>query len=206
MKSEIEKFSAHRELLTRISDADSAVDVRRELSELSKEDQRFIFERMMLASSDWEGLLNTLSEEDSELSVIVQSAREAVNSVVEGIESDEPFRFSSQIQAVAASPYLGLGNGVPYIRLIFKTAGGETIHSDQDLEDTLGIGTAVLQSVAESAQSMIQTLGIPPDRIAWGDEFEARLALAEEFTRTLRSLYDQHIRREGETVFSSEEN
>ena len=206
MKTEIEEFSARRELLTRISNAASPLDVRRELRELSKEEQRFIFERMMLDPSDWEDLLNTLSEGDSELSEIVQSAGEAVKSAVEEIESDEPFRFSSNIQAVNASPYLGLGNGVPYIRLIFRTSDGETIYSDQDLEDTLGIGTAVLQSVTESVQSIIRTLEIPPDRIVWGDEFEARLARAEEFTRTLRSLYDQHIRQEEESVFSSEED
>ena len=203
MKNEIEKFSVHRELLTRISNADSDRDVRRELSELPTEGQRFISELATLDESDWESLLRTLREDDLELSVIVESAGEVIKSFVEAAESDVPFRFSSRIQTVTAAPYLGIADRVPYIRLIFKTSGGETIYSDQDLEDTLGLGTAVLQSVAETAQAMIQTLGIQPERIVWGEEFEARLARAEEYTKTLRSLYEQHRRREEGPFLSS---
>ena len=206
MKNEIGEFSVHRELLTRISNASSDRDVRRELSELPQEGQRFIDELRTLDESDWASLLRTLRENDSELSVIVRSAREMIKSVVEEPESDELFRLSSGIQAVFASSYLGIGNRVPYVRLIFKTADNETVYSDQDLEDALGIGTAVLQMVAESARSMVENLGIQPDRIVWGDEFEARLARAEEYTSTLRNLYNQHRRQEEDSYLSSKDS
>ena len=206
MKNKIEEFSVHRGLLTRISNADSDRDVRRELSESPEEGQRFIHELTTFDESDWEGLLRTLREDDLELSVIVKSAKEVIKSFVEAAESDVPFRFSSRIQTVAAAPYLGIRDRVPYIRLIFKTSERETIYSDQDLEDTLGLGTAVLQSVAETAQAMIQTLGIEPERIVWGDEFEARLARAEEYTRMLRSLHDQHRRQEEGPFLSSKDS
>ena len=202
MKNEIGEFFVHRETLTRISNSDPDGDVRRELSKLPEDGQRFIYELTTLAESDWNGLLHTLREHDPELSVIVKSAREVIKSFVEEAESDVPFRFSSRIQSISAAPFLGIEDRALLIRLIFKTADRETIYSDQDLEDTLGIGTAVLQSVAESARSMIHTLGIQPDRIVWGDEFEARLARAEEYTRMLRSLYDQD-RRQEEVPFSS---
>ena len=168
MKNEIEEFSVHRELLTRISNVDSDRDVRRELSESPEETQRFIHELTTLDESDWEDLLRALREDDLELSEIAKSAREVIKSFVDAAESDVPFRFSSRIQTVAAAPFLGIVDCVPYIRIIFKTSEGETSYSDQDLEDTLGIGTAVLQSVAETSQAMIQTLGIQPDRIVWG--------------------------------------
>lgn len=206
MKNEVEEFSVHRELLTRISNADSDRDVRRELSESPEESRRFIHELGTLDESEWEDSLRTLQEDDLELSVIVESAREAIKSFVEAAESDVPFRFSSRIQTVAAAPFLGIGDRVPYIRLIFRTSEGETIYSDQDLEDTLGVGMAVLQSAAETAQAMIQALGIQPDRIVWGDEFEARLALAEEYTRLLRSLYDQRRRQEEGPCLSSKDS
>ena len=195
MKNEIEEFSVHRELLARISTVNSVQDVRKELSEMPDTDKRFIDKIVNFEESHWENFLNTLNESDSELSVVARSAREALKSAVEAAESHEPFRLSSGIKGISASPYLGIGNGVPYIRLKFETAD-ETIYSDQDLEDTLGIGTAVLEVVAESAHSMIQTLKIPPESISWGEEFEARLARAEVHVMTLRSLYSRHRQQE----------
>ena len=206
MKNEIDEFSVHRELLARISSADSDRDVRRELIESPEDSQRIIQKLTTLDESDWKGLFRTLAGNDLELSQIVKSAREVLKSFVEPTESDIPFSFSSRIQSVAAAPFLGIGDRVPYIRLIFKTSEGETTYSDQDLEDTLGLGTAVLQSVADTTQAMIQTLGIQPDRIVWGEEFESRLARAEEYTRLLRSLYDQHRRQEEDPFFSSKDS
>ena len=195
MKNEVEEFSVHRELLTRMSTVNSVQDVRKELSEMQDTDRRFIGKILDLSESRWENLLNTLNESDSELSVVAQSARKALKSALEVVESGVPFRFSSRITGISASPYLGIEDGVPYIRLTFGTAN-EKIYSDQDLEDTLWIGTAVLETVAESAQSMIQTLQIPPENISWGEEFEARLARAEVHVRTLRSLYSRHHQQE----------
>ena len=195
-----EELRRNREVLTRISASNSI-----QLEELSEEDKRFIAKLMRVDEPEWGDLLNALRETDSELSAIAQLARETVKFAFEEAESDEPFRFSSRIQSVSASPYLGIENGVPFIRLIFKTANEKSIYSDQDLEDALGIGVAVVQSIARTAQSMVEKLGIPPERIEWGDEFGTRLALAEKYTKTLRRLYGQHRRLEGEQTSSPED-
>ena len=151
----------------------------------------------------WEQLHGALEEADPDLSAVVQSAREAVKSVLEDSESHGPFQFSSRILSISFSPYFDLATGAQINRLIFRTAG-EPIIFDQDLEDTLGIGASVLDAAAESVGLMVDEFGIQPERIVWGDDFEARLALAEEATSRLRRLYEKHSRAEDEPIPSPE--
>lgn len=196
-----DKVAVHRELMVRISNTDSVQDVRKELEALPEGVRDSMYEMLTLADSDWDSLLNTLRESDSDLAEVAQTARETLKSVIEEAKkeenSHEPFRFSSRIQDVSAAPYLGIVNGVSYVRLIFKT-GSETVYSDQDLEDTLQIGTAILHMVEKTMLSMAQTLRIPPEHMILGNNFETHLASAEKCTKALRSLYDQHRRTEGQ--------
>ena len=70
-----------------------------------------------------------------------------------------------------------------------KTADGKSVSSDQDLEDSLWSGASVLRAAAESVHAMVEELGMPPNRIVWGKDFESHVAFAEESTATLRRLY-----------------
>lgn len=203
MEIELEEIRRSRDILERVGSAGGGAETRRELETLSKEQESVLHELMDLHESDWRSLRGKLEEFDPELSAIVQSARSGIRSMVEEEEQDEPFRVSSRIQSMEAFPYLSLQYGVSFIRVTFKSADGKSFSSDQDLEDSLWVGMAVLQSVADSARKMVEELGIPPERVVWGDEFEGRLALAEESVRTLRRLYGGHREKDWDAVSST---
>ena len=204
MKIDLDELRRHREVLSRIGGHGDVEDARVELNNSSPGDRRLVLELSQLDEVDWEQLRGTLEEADPDLWTVVQSAREAVKSSLEGSESHGPFQFASRIVSISFAPYFDLGTGAQINRLIFKTAG-ESFISDQDLEDTLGIGASVLDAAAKSVDLMVEEFGIRPERIVWGDDFEARLALAEEAARRLRRLYAQRIRVEGEPTSSPED-
>ena len=201
MKIELEEFRRHREVLDRISDAGDVADVRSELENLSLEEFHLLRKLDQIDETDWEFLLGALRETEPNLAIVAQSSRKAAKSAFSDIRSDEPFQYSSRILSVSFSPYLDIAGGNQVIRLIFKTAE-EPIISDQDLEDSLGIGAAILDAVARSVGMTVEEVGIPPERIEWGDEFENRLALAERAVSTLRRLYDKRSAVKGEPISS----
>ena len=191
MNIDLEELRRRREVIDRVAGTSGVAEARSVLGRLAGEDAHLISGLSGMDGSDWEKLLETLRHADSELATGVGSAREVVRAVLKEIQSEGPFEFSSRIRAVSYSPYLDLATGGQVIRLIFKTVDGESIVSDQDLEDSLWIGAAVLDSIVESVDMMIENTGIPPERIAWGDDFGSRLALAEAATKKLRRLYNE---------------
>lgn len=201
MKIELEELRRHREALGRIGDAVDIRDARAKLGELSQEDIHLIQKLDEIDEVDWELLLGPLRETDSDLAIVVQSARKSAKSALSDIRSDEPFKYSSRIRSISFSTYLDLATGSQVIRLIFKTAG-ESIVSDQDLEDSLGIGASVLDAVARSVGMTVEKAGIPSERVEWGEEFEDRLALAERAISMLRRLYDKRRSVKGEPTSS----
>lgn len=184
----IEEIRRIREAFERVVSAGGGEEALREFRNLSREQESIVRELMDLDESDWRRLLGTLGETDPERSDSSRSAKDGIESI-QSDQANQPFRLSSQIQNVGVFPYLSLESGVPLLRFIFKTADGKTLLSDQDLEDSLWIGVAVLQSVERSVRAMIEDCGIAPDRIVWGHQFGARLELAEESTTLLRGLY-----------------
>ena len=201
MKIELEELRRHRGILDRIGDSVDIAGARAEFGKSSREDIHLIQKLAEIDELDWEFLLGVLRETDSDLAIVVQSARKIAKSVFSDIRSGEPFQYSSRILSISFSPYLDLATGNPVIRLIFKTAE-ESVISDQDLEDSLGIGASVLDAVARSLGMTVEKVGVLPERIEWGDEFENRLALAERATRRLRRLYDKRSLMKGEPTSS----
>ena len=172
------------------------------MAESSPEDTHLILKLVQMDEDDWEHLLGVLKETDSDMLVVVQSARDAAKSVLGVNEPDAPFRISSRIHAVSFSPYLDLATGDPVNRFVFKTVGGESIVSDQDLEDSLWVGAVILDSVAKSVDMMVEKFGIPPERIVWGDDFEDRLALAEKAASRLRRRFEKRSGVKGKVASS----
>ena len=201
MKIELEEFRRHREVLGRISDAGDVADVRSELENLSLEEFHLLRKLDEIGGADWKFLLGVLRETEPNLAIIAESSRKAAISAFNDIRSGEPFQYSSRILSVSFSPYLDIAAGNQVIRLIFKTSE-ESIISDQDLEDSLGIGVAILDAVARSVGMAVEDVGVPPERIEWGDEFKNRLALAERAVSTLRRLYDKRSPVKGEPISS----
>ena len=74
------------------------------------------------------------------------------------------------------------------IRLSFK-AGDKLLDSNQDLEDTLWIGAAVVEVVSESMLAMEGTLRLDVQRNCIGMDFEENLKKAEDAVREVRRLY-----------------
>ena len=194
MNIDLEELRRRRDVIDRVAGASDVAEARSVLGKLADEDAHLISRLAEMDGSDWEELLGTLKHADSELAADVGSTREAVRAVLKDIQSEGPFKFSSRIRSVSYSPYLDLTTFGQVNRLIFKTVGGESIVSDQDLEDSLWIGAAVLDSIAKSVDMMVENAGIPPERIPWGDDFGSRLALAEAATKKLRRLYNEVTR------------
>lgn len=204
MKIELEELRRHREILGRIGDAVDMAGARAEFGNLSREDIHLIQKLAEIDELDWELLQEVLKETDLDLAIVVQLARKAAKSVFRDIRSSEPFQYPSRILSISFSPYLDLATGSQVIRLVFKTAE-EPIISDQDLEDSLGIGASILDAVARSVGIVVEEFGIPQERIVWGDEFEERLALAERATSRLRRLYDKGSLVKGEPTSSPDD-
>ena len=75
------------------------------------------------------------------------------------------------------------------IRLTF-TAGDETLHTVQDLEDTLWIGGAVVQALTQTMQSMTDAFSLPIQRACIGSNFEGNLERAEAAIAEVRKIYE----------------
>ena len=77
------------------------------------------------------------------------------------------------------------------INLSFKTrTGSKSLDSTQDLEDTLWIGTSVIEAVSETMQSMKDALGTSVQRNCIGGEFEKYLMRAESAVQLIRERYN----------------
>ena len=189
MVIEFELLHQNRELLARIGSTNDVAEVTDALATLSPEQERLVMELANVEDTAWTDLLGAVRKKDVELSAIIRSARQAVQLAKMETETNGPFGFSDRIVGFSASPYLGLQNGMPIIRVTFSFANKESMVSDQDLEDSLWVGASVLDSVAKSVQLLMEKFEIPRERIAWGDDFEARLALAEASVPTIRRLF-----------------
>ena len=189
MTIDVEVLEQNRELFVRIALLDDARMLRRELQLLPNEDKALIEELDGIDTGDWRKLITQLKTVDREFAVIVEAAQRARLKLLSGEPESDPFDFSSVITGVSASPYLGLGSGATYMRLTLTTADNRSFVSDQDLEDTVAVGAAILQAAASSVEAMTSKFGIAPEKILWGNNFGRRLAEAEESIRKLRQYY-----------------
>ena len=190
----------HRQLLTRIAEASSSEDLQDQLHSLSEE-QRNIVENLL--NSDemaWREFLSELKSADTEFASTAETARTLLlSSMSSSVSQESPFASSSRIQQVFFAPYLGLASQNAIIRLYLKTFDNKTLVSDQDLEDTLGVGAVIVESVADTVNSMIGRLGVSPDVVSWGSEFESRLLRAEQAVQALRKHYEQRQTPSGDS-------
>ena len=196
MVIELEKLLETRDLLASVGSANGVTEARDAWNALSQEHQRFMSQLKNMEEADWVELLSAARRSDVGLCAIMQAARQAIRLVdVEG-DKHGPFKFSSRIVALSASPYLGLRSNMPIIRLVFTSKNDESFIVDQDIEDSFWVGASVVEFVAESVQSMVEKFGISPEQISWGTQFEAHLVATETATATIRQLLGEGNLRE----------
>ena len=154
-----------------------------------------LFEQMAqakLGESDWEELLSDL--DDVELRGHMDSFRRYISEV--------PASAISHVNSVGHSVALG---GFPSVALLinlsFKTSlASKSLDSSQDLEDTLWIGTAVVEAVSETMQSMKDALAPLAQRNCIGDNFKDNLERVESAVRQIRERYNTIITDESDNT------
>ena len=150
-------------------------------SNVSQEGRRLVDELMLLEDAERSALL--ASVEDSELrdllDLVIQRASTVKRMLSAGtirqIWHQESFLFSQQSLMIG----LRFNNG----------KGQSLLDSNQDLEDTLWIGAAVLQVVSDAMQEMDSTLNPEAQRGCIGTAFEENLKNAEDAVGKIRRIF-----------------
>ena len=160
-----------------IADVVAAVEVG-DGSNVSEEGHRLLSELMSLDDAAWEPLLASM--EDGELRDQLGLLRRR--------KEDLPANVFSHIRQVGHAASFDVSRGLLMIRLHFETWGDQSLDSNQDLEDTLWTGAAVMTVVSEVMQAMEGTLGPEAQRGCIGAHFEDNLKRAEETVAEIRRL------------------
>ena len=187
---EIQRIANVRDDLIRIGNTVDPQDTIRVLAEITGPTLTLIEQIKDLDHSEWEILRGNIARVDSTLLEVVTSVRNTLEKVSVHISLSEPFRFSTRVVQVQGGSFLHLDSGTPIIRLLFKTASGKIIVSDQDFEDTLAVGAGILELVAGSGKSISEKLGGSLQNVVLGDDLAERLDMIENATRDIRRLHE----------------
>ena len=172
-----EQLIAVKEDLIRFIEADS------EVPELSDQGKRTVME--LVQSGPESAFLRGLDENDSELAEVARG----VMLRVEAIRADAP-NLGPRITKVGYSPMLQVKSGDLVVCL--RLSGQDvTFEIAQDLEDTLWVGTAIVEAVQESMESMARALSAAMARKSVGTQFADYLGKLEMATAEIRRIHDQ---------------
>ena len=196
MKLDIESLRTIRDDLVRVVAADDAREAVSRLNEIESESLLVVEQLRKLDQEHWDELRSDIKEVDGEFAKLVASARRVLDSVT-AQEDSGPFIFSSRIVEVRCAPYLHLESGAPIIRIVFKTADDQTFISDQDLEDTIGIGVGILKAVAETGRLISDRFGASFHKIELGENVERRLEMIQTETEGILGFYRQQLPSKG---------
>ena len=148
-------------------------------SNVSQEGHRLLRELMALDDAAWESLLASM--EDGELRDQLGLLRRRKEALPSGT--------FSQIRQVGHAASFDVSRRSLTIRLHFETWEDQSLDSNQDLEDTLWIGAAVVTVVSEVMQAVEGTLGPQAQRGCIGDHFEDNLKRAEDAVAEIRRIF-----------------
>ena len=161
-----------------IADVVVAVEVGDD-SNVSQEGHRLLGELMALDDAAWESLLASM--EDGELRDQLGLLRRRKEVLPAGT--------FSQIRQVGHAASFDVSRRSLTIRLHFETWEDQSLDSNQDLEDTLWTGAAVVTVVSEVMQAVEGTLGPQAQRGCIGDHFEDNLKRAEDAVAEIRRIF-----------------
>ena len=149
---------------------------------VSREAHRLFDELVSLDDAAWDSLLASL--DDVELREQLGSIRRSLGDLKNKLPMDP----LSQIRTVGHMTSFDFSRRSLAIHLSFK-AGDKSLASNQDLEDTLWIGAAVVEVVSEAMLAMEGTLRLDAQRSCIGAAFEKNLKKAEDAVREARRIY-----------------
>ena len=176
-------------------DAEQLIEARKDIADVvkaieskdgtrvSEEGRRLFDELTSLDDAAWDSLLASL-DDDVELHEQLGSIRRSLDDLKSGVPMDALPR----IQAVGHMTSFDISRRSLAIRLSFK-AGDKLLDSNQNLEDTLWIGAAVVEVVSESMLAMEGTLRLDAQRNCIEVKFEENLKKAEDAVREVRRIY-----------------
>ena len=158
---------------------------------VSQEGRRLVEELGTLDDAEWDPLL--ASVEDDELRDLLGSVRQRT-SEVKRLHSVGAL---PQIRQILYRQSFDFSQRSLMIPLRFNNAGGHSLlDSNQDLEDTLWIGTAIFQVVSDAMQAMDDALNLEAQRRCIGTAFDENLRKAEdavgEIRRMLTAVQGEH--------------
>lgn len=153
-----------------IADLARAIETR-DIANVSPDARQLLDELADLDSADWKYLLAKL--DDVELQQQLGSVRRLLG---------------TQIRSVGHTVSFDLAGRSLKIRLNLK-AGEKSLESNQDLEDTLWIGAAVVEVVSDAMRTMEQALQIGAQQSCVGMEFETNLKKVEDALQEVRRIY-----------------
>ena len=152
-------------------------------SAVSSTGDRLVAELVGLDDAAWDVLLADLR--DDELRKQMESLRQLLKE--RGAATAQLMR---HVRQVGHSASFNVSPPALTIDLNFTTTGGETLAASDDLEDTLWVGTAVVQAVCQTMRSMKETLNSPAQRACIGSSFERNLDDAEAAIAEIRQIYE----------------
>lgn len=154
----------------------------KDTTNVSREAHRLFDELVSLDDAAWDSLLASL--DDRELREQLESIRRSLGDLKNKLPMDP----LSQIRAVGHMTSFDFSRRSLAIHLSFK-AGDKSLASNQDLEDTLWIGAAVVQIVSEAMLEMEGAIRLDAQRNCIGMAFEENLKKAEDAVREVRRIY-----------------
>ena len=176
-------------------DAERLLEARKDIANVvkaikSKEEvHRLLDELTSLEDDAWDSLLASL-DGDMELHKQLGLIRRmgSVRRSLDDLKNRLPMDALSQIRTVGHMTSFDISRRSLEIHLSFE-AGDKSLDSNQDLEDTLWIGAAVVEVVSESMLAMEGPLRLDAQRNCIGASFEENLKMAEDAVREVRRIY-----------------
>lgn len=140
-------------------------------ADISDEARRLLADFANLDGVTWDFLLAKL--DDLELREQLESIRRSLGTQIRSVRHATSFDLARQSLKI----------------LLNMKAGENSLESNQDLEDTLWIGAAVVEVVSDSMLAMERTLHLEAQRNCVGTVFEENLMKAEKALREVRRIY-----------------
>ncbi len=176
-------------------------DVKESTNELRKLPQEIIVKLNHLVSlgeDDWKDWLASAAKTDAQTASTIDRFRTYYLEVLVGSAKSEigVFDFQNRVKQVDASPCLLLVSKTIIIRLLFKGGSAEKtlLSSDQDLEDTLKLGSTIIKSVDQTLQEAVEAgVTLTPEML--GEQFGKFLDETEKCLKQVKQVYRQATRR-----------
>lgn len=167
-----------------IADALSALEKGEgEDDSVSPEGRYLAAELWQLEDSAWVPLLASL-EGDEELHAVLTRLRNEFSEIRERRD-----RFSSPIRKVGHRAFFDFSIGGLVVEMHFVKSEGESLEVRHDLEDTLRIGTSVIESVADVMRNM-NVLSVDAKRRCIGEEFEEIMKRAAKSVEEIEEIFN----------------